>query len=222
MLWSIQREIMELSLSDSQSCSSKRNESQSKCSGHCCSIDYQWKMPDSLSWVSVFHPAAHTRRTTKLNFAPRFELICSPGCTLKLFMQQLYDLSSQQHILYAAIASKPTSNLRWKCFVAGVCRTYSIIHWADIKFESLVGYLLKSWPCPLLIKLIHGFNKWGTGGRCACRREHNSHRHPSHWSGIFGSVFVQHSHKDPCRCYWLTAQPELRVHWMQMQTHARI
>lgn len=60
----IQREIMELSLSDSQPCSSKWAEAQSKRSGHCCSIDYQWKMSDSLSQVSLFHPTTHTHTHT--------------------------------------------------------------------------------------------------------------------------------------------------------------
>ena len=50
---------MELSLSDSQPCCSKWDESQSKRSGHCCSIDYQWKMSDSLSQVSLVPP--HTQ-----------------------------------------------------------------------------------------------------------------------------------------------------------------
>lgn len=73
----------------------------------------------------------------------------------------------------------------YQMFSKSVCRRYRIIHWANITRESLVGCLLKAWPRPPLIKLIHGFNKWGTGGRCACRRAHQAHRHPSHWSGIF-------------------------------------
>ena len=61
---------MELSLSDSQPCSSKWDESQSKRSGHCCSIDYQWTMSDSLSQVSLSHPATHTQTHTgtQLNY----------------------------------------------------------------------------------------------------------------------------------------------------------
>lgn len=104
----------------------------------------------------------------------------------------LWNLSRQQHALY--IASEPISNLQWERFAIGVCWTYSIIHWADIKFESLVGCLLKSWPRPSLIKLIHGFNKWGADGRCVCQCAHEAHRHPSPWSGIFS---MQHSHKTP-------------------------
>lgn len=57
----IRREIMELSVSDSQPCSSKWDELQSKRSGHCCTIDYQCKMSDSLSQALVFHPAIHVQ-----------------------------------------------------------------------------------------------------------------------------------------------------------------
>lgn len=55
-------------LSDSQACSSKREESQSKRSGHCCSIDYQCKMSDSLSQVSLC-TLPHTLTHTELSFA---------------------------------------------------------------------------------------------------------------------------------------------------------
>lgn len=153
-------------------------------------LQYWLSMDDVwFSFLSLGLSPWHTQHTTKLNFALQLN-----SFAVRLHIQTGFassvHLSSQHHILYIVIASKPTPNLCWKCFAVGVCRTYSIIHWADIKFESLVGYLLKSWPCPLLIKLIHGFNKWGTGGRCACWCTHNSHRHPSLWSGIFGFISV--------------------------------
>lgn len=187
---------MELSLSDSQPFTSKWDESQCKCSGHCCSIDYQWKMSDSLSQVSLFHPITHTQTHTgtQLNYSL---LLIQSLFIVEHITHKLWNVSNQQQVLYMAIASKPISNLQWKCFAARICWTYSIIHWTDIKFESLVGCLLKSWPRPPLIKLIHGFNKWGTGSRCACRCAHEAHRHPSPWSGIFSSSCMQRSHKTP-------------------------
>lgn len=69
------REIMGLSPSDSRPCSSKWDESHSKCSGHCCNIDYRWKMSDSLSQISLLQPPPtqtplihthHTPHTTAL------------------------------------------------------------------------------------------------------------------------------------------------------------
>lgn len=136
-------------------------------------------------------------RRTRGHTTKHFAHSLNSFATLQMFMHKLWNLSSQQHALYRAIASQLISNSRWKCFATAVCWTYSIIHWADIKFESLPGCLLKSWPRPPLIKLIHGFNKWGTGGRCACRPAHDAHRHPSHWSGIFSCSSMQHSHKTP-------------------------
>lgn len=41
------------------------DESQHKRSGHCCSIDYQWKMSDSLSQASLFNPFAHRHAELK-------------------------------------------------------------------------------------------------------------------------------------------------------------
>ena len=155
-----------------------------------------WFSFSSLT-LSPHHPHSDIHQhTTKLHFALSLNSF-AVGLHVWNVYAQAVNVSNQQHILYMAIASKPIFNLQWKCFAMGVCWTYSIIYWADIKFESLVGCLLKSWPCPPLIKLIHGFNKWGTGGRCACRCAHKAQRHPSHWSGIFSCFSMQHSHKTP-------------------------
>lgn len=54
-------------LSVSQPCNSKWEESRSKCSGHCCSIDYQWKRSDSLSQVSLFTLPQTLRHTEAHN-----------------------------------------------------------------------------------------------------------------------------------------------------------
>lgn len=83
------------------------------------------------------------RRTTKLYFA-----VSLNSFAVKLHAGNVYaqavQLTNKQHILYMVFASKPISNLQLKCCAVGVCRTYSIIHLADIKSESLVGCLLKS------------------------------------------------------------------------------
>lgn len=61
---------MDLSQSDGRPVGSKWEESQSKCPVHWCSIDYQWKMSDSLSQVSLLQPTTPLRQphkhTTKL------------------------------------------------------------------------------------------------------------------------------------------------------------
>lgn len=94
---------MELSLSDSQPCSSKWDESQSKCSGHCCSIDYQWKMSDSLSQVSLFHPTTHTlththRDTTK--YVAHSQIV-NTFATLEMFIHKLKRIQSTARIVHS-------------------------------------------------------------------------------------------------------------------------
>lgn len=164
----------------------------------------QYWLPMEDVWFSfsslTLYPATNTQahRGAQLNYTLLLVWThLQSNYMLEMFMHKLYNLPSKQHILYMVFASKPISNLQLKCCAVGVCRTYSIIHLADIKSESLVGCLLKSWPRPPLIKLIHGFNKWGTGSRCACRCTHKAHRHPSHWSGIFSFFAMQHSHTTP-------------------------
>lgn len=81
------------------------------------------------------------------------------------------------------------------------CSWTSIIHSSDIKSESLVGCLLKSWPVHSLIKLIHGFNKWGTGSRCACWCVWGGARRAS--ITLIGHLLLLLSASfspDPCRC----------------------
>lgn len=57
-----------------------------------------------------------------------------------------------------------------------------------------IGVPTQSHP---LIRLIHGFNKWGTGGRHAWRHVHEPHRHPSSTSSNQVSWCWRPSHPRP-------------------------
>lgn len=109
------------------------DESQHKRSGHCCSIDYQWKMSDSLSQASLFNPLAH--RQTELKFLLLFVGDSLLHKTLKAIQ------SSNIHCTCPSLWKKQFSNLRRKrAFVA----THSIIHRSRrYHSESSAGCLLK-------------------------------------------------------------------------------
>lgn len=87
------------------------DESQHKRSGHCCSIDYQWKMSDSLSQASLFNPFAH--RQTELDFFLLFVSASLPRKNAKSH-------PIVKHSLYTPVAlEKPIFQFKAE---AGICR----------------------------------------------------------------------------------------------------
>ena len=136
-------------------------------------------------------------------------ILCSEFELIRRLVVNVYAQAvkrTQLTILYWA-CSEPISSSRWKLMLLrwAFVERYSITHCSDIKFESIAGYLLKSWPRPPLVTLIHGFNKWGAGGRCARRCEHKAHG--ASITLIRYSIFNRFpppllSH-DLCTCCWL-------------------
>lgn len=81
------------------------------------------------------------RRTTKLYFALSLNSFAVKLHAGNVYAQAVQLTKQTAHTVHGVCFK---TNLQLKCCAAGVCRTYSIIHLADIKSESLVGCLLKS------------------------------------------------------------------------------
>jgi len=210
---SIHREIMELSVSDSQPCSSKWDELQSKCSGHCSSIDYQWKMSDSLSRVSVFYSATHSRsathkHTTELNFA-----LSLNSFTVWQHFQNVYAQAGKS-------AVNSTYCTWWMLQTQFPIYTESPLQRMFVEHTvSFIGQTLnlKAWwgvywsPDPVLCSLnwfmdsISGAR--GAGVHVSVHTRLTGIHHTDQVSSAFLHPALS---QDPCRCCWLTAQPDLR------------
>lgn len=214
---------MDLSLSDSRPHSSKWDESQSKCSGHCCSIDYHWKMSHSLSQASPFSPPSLWDTKTH-NWIKLLLLVWNRlRCVSDVFMHELQNLFRRKQV----DCTRQLLQTHFHFTVELFCKCAFVEHVVSFIAQTLN---LKAscgvyWsPDPVLFSLnwfmdsINGAQAAGVhvGVHTGLTGIHHSDQ-------VLYSIFSCFSmQQDLCRCCWLSAQPDPGLVCMQTLTYTHI
>ena len=180
---------MDLSQSASRPRGSKRDESQSQCSGHCCSIDYQWKMSDSLSQVSLSRSLAPPRHTQALGWiilCSEFELIRRPVVNVyaqavkRTRLTILYRACSEHHFHFPVEVCFSRWGRLLNVTESLIAQTLNVKASRGIYWSPDPGLLSLNW----FMDPISGARAAGVHVGASTRRT----GHPSRWSGTVSSA----------------------------------